>query len=800
MKSDKDPSRSIQARPSGQAEVTHVERADYVVEPYAESSDLLRRWSVLRRRIWLVPLAFAAGVGVAWYTRGNQEPVYQASATVRFRDTRATLTSGVGNNADASSWRFDPVTSQIELLNARSTRERAVDEGMLQLRPVGPAAVEWISGFSAPKLALADTLALHFEPDSVLARFGQRQAKAGYGEPIDLGQLAFIVASRPTVGAAKFAVSTREAAIASIGSVSVSRRPETDIGDFVLLGPDSAFVPRVLNALTLSLQALSRMSDQAFAGARRKFLDEQLRTTDSILETKRGQLSAFRIRTKTFDARQQASQEQQTLGAIRTRREEIAADKQVFEALLGTAVAAQSSGDMNRIKSLISAPGIGSNPLLADLYARLQLLSSRRDSLTQGPFASASTNPDVQFLDTQITAIAEQFIQAVRSQIATFEARINALDGLAAKTASTVSGLPITQAEEERLQQEASATQVLADQLRQEQQRARISEVAEGGKVEVIDLAPPAAFSVPQSARRKLLFGGLVSALICIGLIFLFDELNTSLRRKHDVEQLLSLPTLGSIPSLTRGTSVSRRLPGMRAKNVSNGKGVSLATYAESPVFESYRAIRTSLIFSNAVESLRTIAVTSASPGDGKSTTVANLAMAFAQQDLRVLAIDCDFRRGSLHRIFKVPRSPGFTNAIATGANLASVVQETSIPNLSVLTTGVHPPNPGELLGSHRVRDLLSEAGAQYDLLIIDTPPVLAAADASVIGSMVDGVILLIRVGVTTKSAARAAQERLQLVGARILGTVLNDPTEILESSEQYYYYDYSASGSGSKT
>jgi capsular exopolysaccharide synthesis family protein len=295
-------------------------------------------------------------------------------------------------------------------------------------------------------------------------------------------------------------------------------------------------------------------------------------------------------------------------------------------------------------------------------------------------------------------------------------------------------------------------------------------------------------------------FGGLIALVIVIGLIFLFDELNTSLTRKSDVEALLSLPTLGSIPSLSHDQSrLAKLLPGKGTHAKGNGNGTAIVAQASSPVFESYRSIRTSLIFSNAVESLRTIAITSASPGDGKSTTVANLAVAFAQQDLRILAIDCDFRRGMLHRHFGVPRAPGFTNAIAAGTDLMSVIRETKVPNLWVLTTGVQPPNPGELLGSHRVRDLLAEARDHFDLLLIDTPPVLAAADAAIISSMVDGVILLIRVGVTTKSAARNAQERLRLVGARILGTVLNDPREMLDAADQYYYYDYSASGTTSK-
>jgi len=389
--------------------------------------------------------------------------------------------------------------------------------------------------------------------------------------------------------------------------------------------------------------------------------------------------------------------------------------------------------------------------------------------------------------------VTDEFISAVQSNIGTYDARIAALDGLATRTAQEASSLPATQSEEERLRQDAQSTQRLSDQLHDEQQRARISEVAQGGKIDIIDLAGTPGAAVVTSSSRKLLLGGLIGLGIALFLIFLYEELNTSLRRKGDVERLLLLPTLGSIPALGRQEQGrGRKLLGKFSKPEPL-KSNALVPLTASPVFESYRAIRTSLIFSHAVDSLRSIAITSASPGDGKSTTVANLAIAFAQQNLRVLVIDCDLRRGSLHRIFNVPRTPGFTNAVAGGGDLEAVVRATAVPNLSIVTTGVQPPNPGELLGSHRVHDLLIQAQSQFDLILLDTPPVLAAADAGIIASMVDGVILLIRVGVTTKSAAKTAQERLRLVGARILGTVLNDPKEMLEATEEYYYYDYAS-------
>jgi capsular exopolysaccharide synthesis family protein len=764
----------------------------FTVEPYTESSELVQRWHVLRRYLPHLLLATVLGVGISWIRRGDQTPLYTSSTTVRFHDTRATLTSGVGGQA-YQDYRFDPVTTEVELLRTRATRERAVDSAALQVSEIKPASITWLSGISARNVSTTDTLRLTFDSAQATATYRKRTVAAPYGSEITIGDLSFKVPAKPPADSARFVVVPRETAIAQVAGVSVTPRPETDMADLSLVGRDPVFVQRALNAMTLALEAVSASSDQEAARERRKFLDEQLRRTDSTLEIRRAQLSAFRSKTQTFDANQKVSQEQTNLASLRTRREELAADRQVFTTLLAGAIEARNKGDPSKLRTLIGAPGVASNAVVPELYSQLQKLTLARDSLTKGPFASAASNPDLQRLNAQIESVTDEFIGAVQSNVNTFDARIAALDGLAARTAQEVSSLPATQAEQERLQQDEQSTQRVADQLHDEQQRARITEVAQGGKIEVIDLATSPGSEITRSSSRKLFLGGLLGFGLAAILIFLIEELNTSLRRKADVEKLLSLPTLGSIPALGNGsTSSAKKLLGkITPAKKSNGKAVVPVTNA--PVFESYRAIRTSLIFSNAVEALRSVAVTSASPGDGKSTTIANLAIAFAQQELRILVIDCDLRRGSLHRIFEVPRVPGFTNAIAGGADLDSVIRPTKYPNLSILTTGVQPPNPGELLGSHRVRELLLEAQEKYDLILIDTPPVLAAADASILASMVDGVILLIRVGVTTKSAAKTAQERLRLVGARILGTVLNDPKEMLESSEEYYYYDYSA-------
>jgi capsular exopolysaccharide synthesis family protein len=207
---------------------------------------------------------------------------------------------------------------------------------------------------------------------------------------------------------------------------------------------------------------------------------------------------------------------------------------------------------------------------------------------------------------------------------------------------------------------------------------------------------------------------------------------------------------------------------------------------------EAYRTLRTNLIFSQAIQTLRTIVITSPSPKDGKTTTAANLAVTFAQQGMRVLIIDCDMRKARLHNMFALPREPGFSQLLVKQATVEQVVQQTSIENLWLISAGLLPANPSELLGSAMARATIESLAGQYDIVILDTPPVHVAADALILGSMANGVLLVLRAGHSERDAAQEALQRLLNVGAHVVGAVLNDPDhKVPEYGSYYYYYDY---------
>lgn len=218
-----------------------------------------------------------------------------------------------------------------------------------------------------------------------------------------------------------------------------------------------------------------------------------------------------------------------------------------------------------------------------------------------------------------------------------------------------------------------------------------------------------------------------------------------------------------------------------------NGQ-LKLAAVADprSPAAEAFRTLRTNIQFSSLDHELRTILVTSPGPREGKSTILANLAIAIAEAGRRVIAVDCDLRRPALHQFFGLDHATGLTSALLEDDPGALPLQETFVPGLRLLASGPQPPNPSELLGSQRFNRVVEALKQEADIVLFDAPPVLAVADAVVLAARLDGVLLVISAGKTKREPARRARQQLERVNARLIGLVLND-VKIDRSLYQYY-------------
>ncbi|MED4600749.1 CpsD/CapB family tyrosine-protein kinase [Paenibacillus validus] len=211
----------------------------------------------------------------------------------------------------------------------------------------------------------------------------------------------------------------------------------------------------------------------------------------------------------------------------------------------------------------------------------------------------------------------------------------------------------------------------------------------------------------------------------------------------------------------------------------------------KSPISEAYRTLRTNIQFSAIDEELRVIMATSAGPGEGKSTTLTNLAVAYAQADMRVVLIDADLRKPTMHHTFSLSNRMGLTSVLSGQAELDEVVRESYIPNLNLITSGPIPPNPSEMLASKRMTKLLDDLKERFDVILIDAPPILAVTDSQIVATKSDGVILVIDSGKVKRDMAIKAKANLEHVNARILGVVLNNMDR--KNAESYYYYYYGA-------
>jgi polysaccharide biosynthesis transport protein len=317
--------------------------------------------------------------------------------------------------------------------------------------------------------------------------------------------------------------------------------------------------------------------------------------------------------------------------------------------------------------------------------------------------------------------------------------------------------------------------------------RVKEPDIARGSVTQVEEARLPRAPIGPPRARN-IVIALMLSLGVGVGLAFLLDYLDDTLKSVEDVDRHLHLPTLALIPA----PNERRRLMGRGgpAPEPADATALALIEDVRSPVAEAYRHLRTSLLLSSAGQPPKTILVTSSQPSEGKTTTAVNIAMMLAQTGADVLVLDCDLRRPRIHAHFGMANARGVTNYLSGESQLSELVQTYErLPNLKVITSGPVPPNSAELLGSDEMRKLLYVLAENFTHIVIDSPPAISFTDASILSTMVDGVMLVVHGGRSSRAVVRRAKQQLQDVGAHIFGIVLNNVK--LEGNDYYYYSGY---------
>jgi succinoglycan biosynthesis transport protein ExoP len=322
-----------------------------------------------------------------------------------------------------------------------------------------------------------------------------------------------------------------------------------------------------------------------------------------------------------------------------------------------------------------------------------------------------------------------------------------------------------------RLMRNANVTAELYKMLLQRYEETRIQEAMNVGNVRIVEDATMPDKPIRPKKLQNMLVALVVGLMAGVGAAMFLEYLDDSIQTVEDAEEAVGLTTLGIIPWL-------------RAKDAAQ-----LITLHDprSPASESYRTLRTNIKFLSADTALRTLTVTSAGPEEGKSTTIANLGVSFAQAGKRVLIVDTDMRKPTIHNIFDLPNNDGLSSILAGESTMLQAVKPTAQEGLHVLTCGPLPPNPAELLESQRMTTLIEEFKTVYDLILFDAPPIIAVTDASILAARLDGLILLLGVNKVTRKAGRHALQLLARAKVKVWGMVVRG----VRPDNDGYYYSY---------
>jgi non-specific protein-tyrosine kinase len=435
-------------------------------------------------------------------------------------------------------------------------------------------------------------------------------------------------------------------------------------------------------------------------------------------------------------------------------------------------------------------------PVLEEVISRLGLTRSERQLSTQ---IEVNLLRDTQLIDvsvedidpvlaadianTVVAVFSEQNQMLQASRFATskesLSTQLSQMNEQIETTTTAIQALgetPEDKAERDRLETVLAEYSKTYSSLLQSYESVRLAEASSISNVVQVETAFPSDIPIRPRTVRNTALGMVVGLLLGVGVVFLIDVLDDTLS-PEDVNRQLGLPVLGVI---------SRH-------QIENGAPV-VKNQPRSPVAEAFRSLRTNIQFASVDKPLRTLLVTSPSPQDGKSTVAVNLGVSLAQSGYKVAVVETDLRRPQVHKRLGLSNRDGISGMfVQSKMVLNGALRETSIDNLFALTSGALPPNPSELLGSEKMYEILNLVGERTDIILLDSPPVMAVTDAAVLAPRVDGVLLVVKPGSTKLAACRQAIEQLQRVGANILGVVLND-VELNRSRYHYYrgyYYTY---------
>jgi capsular exopolysaccharide synthesis family protein len=780
-------------------------RFDLAHEP-EETGDLQlqRYFHLLLAGKWLVFATLLVSIAVGYLYLQRAKPVYRATASVLIED-KANPAAAAGfalGNALASSG----LATEIQLMTSRTQIEKVVDSLGLRFQVVNSrlsrsTLFRWVH---VPRDAMAAEYRIARDGSRFsVSRSGSSRvlATVGVGETVTLpdGTAFAIDTAAARQSDIRFRVADfRSAVSAARSATQVIPARDATILSISYTSHDPALAEIVPNAIAGAYIATRRHDKKSRAAATVAFLNQQLDTLKTQLVLAEETFARYREKSHVFfDPQALASAELGQRMGIESDIASIEYEQQVATSLLREMQDGRGSPeDLSPYRRAAAFPGLAGNAAASVVFAEINRVEQDRASLLM---RRTPDDPDVQDLTKRLVDLEGRLAIMTGAYLAQLNTRLASRKAELKSFPDRTEQIPRWMVEVSRLQREQQWVLQVVGSVQQRLKEAEVAAAVDDQSIRVLDAAILPRSPISPNGPRTLVLSVAIGLLLGLMAIVVREGLDRTLHSREDVQRLARVPMLGLIPAIganqrfAGGTfSLRNLLPAISASQPSAiappAKVADIASSIDSrliagtdpgnPQTEAYRTLRTNITFASPDAQPKSLVFTSPLPGDGKTTTSANLAITFAQQGRSVLLVDADLRRGLVNSLFNVPRQPGLSNVLLGMTDISDAVRVVDVGSetrINLLPTGTLPPNPAELLGSQRMRDLLVVLEAKYDIVIFDSPPLNIVTDGAVLGRLTDGVILLARAGTTTNDALTLAIELLHSARARVIGTVLND-------------------------
>ncbi len=749
--------------------------------------DFFEYWQIIRKRKWILSSFTAVLVVLAIVVSLLSTPLFQATTTVLIDDPGASvltiqdLLSSSGYSSDVLGTYFK---TQLKILQSRSLVERVVKKMNLESRPE-------LQSLQNKRPSLFQMLKRFIS----LSWLSPRRAPAGDGQPVLVDPYGLY-------------------AKMLLDHLTIQPVPETRLVDVKFRATSPRLAADIVN--TLAQEFINFTVESRFEATKQtsEFLSENIAKLRDDLALKEKTLQRFGEDKKLLVT---SDKENSVLSKFSD------LDKAYTDAQISRVSAEAQYRELKSL-SLDTLPPFISNPIIQNLktnYLQLKSEYEQKSRLYKPEYVEM-----IQLktrLDTakgQLETEIQKAVEAAQSEFRTAQATEASLFKMRETQRADVNKMNSDAIFYKSLEIEVQNMQSLLNSLVAKQNETGVSARLSGlntSNIKIVDKALVPERPVSPNTQRNIIIALLLGLVGGLGLVFLADFLDNTVKGPEDLEKLTGLVSFGIIPHFSAGQTKSRggyyssyeqvATKGAGGELLANVRDVELINhlFPKLPIAEDYRTIRTSILFSQAEVGPKTITMTSASPQEGKSATITNMAISFSQLGEKVLIIDADLRKPRLHKIFKIKGGTGLSGYLTGRMPLADVIQQTFADHLWLLPSGLHPPNPAELLNSRRMQDLMKIAKDSFDVVLIDTPPVLAVIDPLIVSSFSDMTILVIKTNSTKRKPLLRAVEELKKAKATIAGAVFNDAKirsdgYFVNYFQYEYYQDKNEEGTPAKT